>query len=215
MLFAGAACLVVVAVRFAWAMGVNAFFRWQYRRFGPAAGARRPLARPTLGGGIAISWCGMRGIVTLAAALALPEDFPFRDLILLTAFAVVLATLVAQGLTLRWLLGRVELPRDDSVEQEVGLARTETARAALAALDGAPERLREKYEARLRPAPEDGGPLAVFQEAAVEAQRRCLDRLRSDGRIGDTAFHLVEEEIDLLELAADPRLRPGGAAAAG
>ena len=49
LLFAGAACLVVVAVRFAWAMGVNVFVRWQYRRFGPAAGAGRPLARPTLG----------------------------------------------------------------------------------------------------------------------------------------------------------------------
>ena len=213
LLFAGAACLVVVAVRFAWAMGVNVFVRWQYRRFGPAAGAGRPLARPTLGGGIVISWCGMRGIVTLAAALALPEGFPFRDLILLTAFAVVLVTLVAQGLTLRWLLGRVRLPEDDSVEREVVLARAETARAALGALDGAPERLREKYEARLRPAAEDGAGLSAFQEAAVEAQRRRLDALRSAGSIGDTAFHLVEEEIDLLELAGDPRLRPGGAAA--
>lgn len=213
LVFAGAACLVVVAVRFAWAMGVNVFFHWQYRRYGPAAGARRPLARPTWQGGVVISWCGMRGIVTLAAALALPEGFPFRDLILLTAFAVVLVTLVAQGLTLRWLLGRVRLPEDDSVEREVMLARAETARAALGALDGAPERLREKYEARLRPAAEDGAGLSAFQEAAVEAQRRRLDALRSAGSIGDTAFHLVEEEIDLLELAGDPRLRPGGAAA--
>jgi CPA1 family monovalent cation:H+ antiporter len=214
-LFAGAACLVVVAVRFAYAMSVNALFRWQHRRYGPAAGAGRPLARPTWQGGVVISWCGMRGIVTLAAALALPEGFPFRDLILLTAFSVVLATLVAQGLTLRWLLGRMRLPEDDSVEREVELARAETARAALGALDGAPERLREKYEARLlRPAAGggDGGRLAAMQGAAVEAQRRRLDALRSDGRIGDTAFHLIEEEIDLLELAADPRLRPGGAA---
>ena len=47
-----------------------------------------------------ISWCGMRGIVTLAAAYALPEGFPYRDLILLTAFAVVLGSLLIQGLTL-------------------------------------------------------------------------------------------------------------------
>jgi hypothetical protein len=146
--------------------------------------------------------------------LALPEGFPFRDLILLTAFSVVLVTLVAQGLTLRWLLGRLRLPADDSVEREVELARAETARAALGALQGAPERLREKYEARLLPAGEGGARrrLAAAQEAAVAAQRRRLDALRSAGRIGDAAFHLVEEEIDLLELASDPRLRPGGMA---
>ncbi len=79
-------------------------------------------------------------------------------------------------------------------------------------MDGAPERLREKYEARLRPAAEDGAGLAALQAAAVEAQRRRLQELRADGSIGDTAFHLVEEEVDLLELAADPRLRPGEAA---
>jgi NhaP-type Na+/H+ or K+/H+ antiporter len=52
---------------------------------------------PTVEGGIVVSWCGMRGIVTLAAAYALPEGFPYRDLILLTAFAVVLGSLVIQG----------------------------------------------------------------------------------------------------------------------
>jgi CPA1 family monovalent cation:H+ antiporter len=127
---------------------------------------------------------------------------------------VVLATPVAQGLALRWLLGRVRLPEDASVEREVALARVETARAALGALEGAPERLREKCAARLRPAGSgDGGArLAEMQNAAVKAQRRRLDALRLDGSIGDTAFHLVEEEIDLLELATDPRLRAGGAA---
>ena len=95
----------------------------------------------------------------------------------------------------------------------MALARTETARAALGAVAEAPERLREKYEARLRPAlGNDGARLVEWQRAAVEAQRRCLDALRSAGRIGDDAFHQVEEEIDLLELAADPRLRPGPAA---
>ena len=58
------------------------------------------MAAPTLKGGIVVSWCGMRGIVTLAAAFALPPGFAYRDLILLTAFAVVLGSLVIQGLTL-------------------------------------------------------------------------------------------------------------------
>ena len=65
---------------------------------------RRSVAAPTVEGGIVVSWCGMRGIVTLAAAYALPEVFPYRDLILLTAFAVVLGSLVIQGLTLRPLI---------------------------------------------------------------------------------------------------------------
>ena len=65
--------------------------------------------RPTVRGGIVVSWCGMRGIVTLAAAFALPESFPYRDLMLLTAFAVVLGSLVIQGLTLRPLIAALRL----------------------------------------------------------------------------------------------------------
>ncbi len=211
-LFAGAACAVVLLARFAWVMGYNTAVRWKNRRFG--ASTRRPMLLPTWQGGVIISWCGMRGIVTLAAALALPEGFPFRDLILLTAFCVVLVTLCAQVLTLRWLLGRLGLEDDGSVEREVELARAETTRAALAALPpdaaGAPA-LRREYEARLGTAGAGDAWPAELQRAAVEAQRRCLGALRSAGRIGDEAFHRVEEEIDLLELTADPRLRPGGA----
>ena len=64
------------------------------------------MLRPTVGSGLIISWSGMRGIVSLAAAMALPPAFPYRDLIVLTAFAVVLGTLVIQGLTLKPLLAR-------------------------------------------------------------------------------------------------------------
>ena len=87
-----------------------------------------------------VAWCGMRGIVTLAAALALPDGvpdpFPYRDLILFTAFCVVLGTLVLQGMTLRPLMRVLALEDDGSVEREVRLARAETARAALAAVEG-------------------------------------------------------------------------------
>ena len=85
--------------------------------------------------GLIISWSGMRGIVTLAAALALPGNFPYRDLVVFCAFAVVLATLVLQGATLRWLIGRVGIPADDVVDREIGMARAETARAALRTLE--------------------------------------------------------------------------------
>jgi CPA1 family monovalent cation:H+ antiporter len=60
----------VIAVRIAWHMSFNAVVRWRDRRrgFHPP----RPMLRPTVGSGLVISWAGMRGIVTLAAALALP-----------------------------------------------------------------------------------------------------------------------------------------------
>src|SRR5712671_734048 len=113
------------------------------------------------GTGLVISWSGMRGIVTLAAALALPDGtpqtaFPYRDLIILCAFCVVLTTLVIQGLTLRPLLAVLGLKDDGSVAREVRLARVETAQAALRVLDGEQdghpsiEVLRSEYEARLR-----------------------------------------------------------------
>src|SRR6185295_17483803 len=96
---AGAVLLTVIVVRIAWQMSFNAVIRWRDRRFG--FHPPRPMLRPTVGSGLVISWAGMRGIVTLAAALALPVGFPFRDLIVLTAFFVVLGTLLVHGLTLK------------------------------------------------------------------------------------------------------------------
>jgi CPA1 family monovalent cation:H+ antiporter len=99
---AAAVLLTVIVVRMAWHMSFNAVIRWRERRFG--FHPPRPMLRPSVGSGLVISWAGMRGIVSLAAALALPVGFPFRDLIVFTAFSVVLGTLVLQGLTLGPLL---------------------------------------------------------------------------------------------------------------
>ena len=94
-------------------MSFNAVIRWRDRRHG--FHPPRPMLRPTVGSGLVISWAGMRGIVTLAAALALPEGFPARDLIVLTAFLVVLGTLLIQGLTLKALLRALNLHDGDPV----------------------------------------------------------------------------------------------------
>src|SRR6202043_2085176 len=114
---------------------------------------KRSTPVPTLKGGIVISWCGMRGIVTLAAAFALPNGFPYRDLILLTAFSVVLGSLVIQGLTLRPLIVGLPLKDGNLVEAEVGRARAIAYRAALDEIDGDPseaaEILRLEYRALL------------------------------------------------------------------
>ena len=217
-LCAGAVCATVIVVRIAWVMTYGAAVRWKRRHWKPTP--ERPA--PTIGGGLLASWCGMRGIVTLAAALALPvgpSPFPHRDLIVFCAFCVVLTTLVLQGLTLRPLMQRLGLHDDGTVEREVAIARAETARAALRALEGQPaaDLLRSEYQARLqaeesaaapKPAPRRDGSLAALQRRAVGAQRDALTDLRARQVIGDDAFHVVEEDIDLLELTAETRVQP-------
>jgi monovalent cation/hydrogen antiporter len=183
------------------------------------------LTTPTYRGALIVGWCGMRGIVTLAAALALPDGsaemaFHYRDLIILCAFCVVLTTLVLQGMTLRPLLLWVGLKDDGTVQREVQLARAETAKAALKVLEGQPARpaineLRRAYEARVRVSEEQtrlshgGSDLGTLHTRIVAAQRNTLINLRARWIIGDDAFHATEEEIDLIELTTDERIRPG------
>jgi CPA1 family monovalent cation:H+ antiporter len=197
----------------------------------PAASRRHPWPADavalTPGGAAVVGWCGMRGTVTLAAALALPAAMPFRDLIVVTAFAVVLGTLVLQGLTLRPLLLRLRLADDGMVEREVRLARVETLRAAVTAAAcctgaGTAELVLHRYELQLRRAEEDfaandsgashgavaaGAPQAEDRDAdvavvraATDAQRQRLAALRADGTIGDAAFQQVQEALDWAEL---------------
>src|SRR5688572_7080943 len=130
---AGAVLVTVIVVRFVWHMSFNAAVRWRDRRqgFNPP----RPMLRPTVGSGLIIAWAGMRGIVSLAAALALPPAFPFRDLIVFTAFSVVLGTLVIQGLTLKPLLRALDLKDDDPVGRELGAARNRALAAGLGRLE--------------------------------------------------------------------------------
>jgi CPA1 family monovalent cation:H+ antiporter len=225
--FAVSVCATVIVVRIFWWMPYNWWARRRLRR-SPAL-VRRPTMLPTIGSGLVISWAGMRGIVTIAAALALPvgkdgAPFPFRDLILLTAFCVVVGTLVIQGLTLGPIMRRVHLSPDDSVEREIGLARAKTAKAALRILEESANRdaaqvLRQEYEARLllgkdeaqdNPVIRRESALAKLQQAAVAAQRDALHDLRRQELIGDDAFHAVEAEIDVLDLTADARIRPDG-----
>ncbi len=195
-------------------MPYNWFVRWHIRRYG--VHLPRPMSLPTVGTGLLISWCGMRGIVTLAAALALPDGgapFPHRDLIVFCAFCVVLSTLVIQGATLRPLLKLLGLRDDGSVARELETARAETSRAAIQALESKGssadvEILRREYQARMRPGSTAPESLADLQQHAALAQRRALVDLRARSVIGDDAFHAAEEEIDLIELTASSRIRP-------
>ena len=213
---AGAVLLTVIVVRIAWVMTHNTIFRWKIRRFG--FHPPRPMSPPTVGSGLVISWSGMRGVISLAAALALPAGageggFPYRDLIVVTAFAVVLGTLVVQGLTLRPLIKALDLHDDDPVGREVEAARRRALEAALAtfAVDGsaAAEAVRREFDAHLNRAA--AGPAATgdarsargeIHRRALAAARRCALDLRARDDIGDAAFHRLEEEFDWMEMGS-------------
>jgi monovalent cation/hydrogen antiporter len=210
-LAAAAAVLVtVIVVRPAWHMTFNAVVRWRDRRFG--FHPPRPMLRPTVGSGLIISWSGMRGIVSLAAALALPAAFPYRDLIVLTAFAVVLGTLVLQGLTLKPLLRALNLHDDDPVGREINAAREQALRAALASLAAGASpvaaAVRQEFRAHLAHDRHDSRPDGSVRTAhgelhdrALQAARQAVHTMRGSHAIGDDAFHRVEEELDWLEMS--------------
>jgi Na+/H+ antiporter len=195
---AAAVCAAVIVARIVWVSAA-------------AAVSRRSRNVVALSGRAAyvVGWCGLRGIVTLAAALALPVNFPYRDLIFFTSFAVVLVTLVVQGMTLRPLIAWLDVRDDGTVEREAQLARVETLRSALAAIEAcgggeSAELFRRRYELRLQRVerhqdeidPEDAEVVRV----ATNAERQRLIELRDNGTIGDAAFQEVEQELDIKEL---------------
>jgi Na+/H+ antiporter len=218
---AAVVCVAVILARIAWVTGAAAFSRWRCRpRANGTPGPRDAVALNARSAAV-VGWCGMRGTVTLAAALALPDGanpFPYRDLILVTAFGVVLGTLVFQGLTLRPLLLRLRLEDDGTVDREVSFARAETLRAAVEAASRCPgaetaDLVRHRYVLQLRRAEKDldapgGAPEdtdgqeadAAVVRAATEAARRRLMALRADSTIGDAAFQRIQEELDWAEL---------------
>jgi CPA1 family monovalent cation:H+ antiporter len=218
-----AVCAATILARIAWVAGAAAVSRWRCR----AVDGPHDLVALSNREAAVVGWCGMRGTVTLAAALALPSSFPYRDLILFTSFAVVLGTLVLQGMTLRPLIAMLHLPNDDAVEREVRLARVETLRAALAACTtcaGAEtaELVRRRHELLLRRAEAEIGDNTEDDEngrwralpedaeavrAATTAERSRLVALRDNGTIGDAAFQVIEQELDLKELDLEQLVR--------
>ena len=200
-LVAVAVVATVILVRIAWLMTYGAAVRWKIRRFG--AGDRRPVLPPTIRGGLIASWCGMRGIVTLAAALALPSGegasaFPYRDLIVFCAFAVVFGTLVLQGLTLKPLVLALPLRDDDPVERETQYARAHLARLRLhGSVLQAGEGLAQESQ--------DASNQRLLRLEVHRRQREALQLLREREEIGDDAFHRLEWELDIEELDIDSR----------
>lgn len=199
---AGCVVLAIMATRFVVVMGWNRLAA----RFPQARG---PLPPPTLAQGVLVSWCGMRGLVSLATAFALPAGFPERDLVVLTAFAVVIATLAVQGLALTPLIRLLGLDRMDDPARELKDGRRALTEAALARLDGMAgdhaDNLRAMF--RAKSGADHAGWIAGYREAGlavVAAQRQALEELRGQDALGTDSYYRLQEELDWRELTLLP-----------
>ena len=219
-LYAGLISLTVIIVRFLWVFPATYIPRWASRSL------RERDPSPPWQAVSVVSWTGMRGVISLAAALALPlttqtgAPFPKRDLILFLTFCVILATLVVQGLSLPALIRALGLEDDGSQDEEEITGRIEVAEAALARIEelveeewvreDTAERVRGLYNYRrtrfsTRFDGDDDGleeRSAAYQRLLREllrTQRKRLIQLRDEGKIGDEAMHRIEHDLDLEE----------------
>ena len=211
--YAALVCAAVIVTRIAWVPVFAYLPRFLFPRI-RAADPYPPWQWP-----VVISWAGMRGAVSLVAALALPLDFPDRELILFLTFAVIVATLVLQGLTLPSLIHALHVVDDGSAEREDAKARIKAAEAALARLeelvaDGAvredtAERLRGAFgfranRFRARFDDEDDGSIeersVAYQRVMREliaAEQSALVHLRNERVIDDNVMQRVQRDLDL------------------
>ncbi len=207
----------LTAARFAWVFGSDVVIRLfnglGLKRY-PPLGARSSTV---------LCWAGVRGVVTLALALSLPESFPGRDFILITSFAVILGTVLVQGTTLGWVIKWAGLSEADSEkarmtmpEAEAAMAQAQFATVRDLAYDGDGQlihpQLLSKYQTRAEriidyvQRTDHYKPLlhAHFDVvlAAVATGRRELIRLHRAGEIDDETLHELERDLDLEELSA-------------
>ncbi|HZO61393.1 MAG TPA: Na+/H+ antiporter [Gaiellaceae bacterium] len=212
--------LAVILLRIVWVFPATYLPRWlvpRIREHDPSPPWRYPAF---------IGWTGMRGAVTIAAALLIPLEtdagspLPGRDLIVFFAFAVVLGTLVGQGLSLPLVIRALRLEEDDfGAESEEAHARVRAAEAALErldelaaedwVLDDTAERLRGAYRFRIdrftaRLDPDGDGKIEKrslkFQKLRrelLEAERHAVVELRNTGEISDEVMRRVERDLDL------------------
>jgi CPA1 family monovalent cation:H+ antiporter len=219
---AAVVCGTVIATRFAWVLPFNIVTRLLVRRFPRRHGDDPPDTRLAA----LLGWSGMRGAVSLAAALAIPlqtdagTPFPQRDLIIFLAYTVIVVTVVGQGLTLGRLIDLAGVYDDEeTVAEQEARARIQAAEAAIARLDELQdqdwvrdqthERMRALYEYRIRRFAsrlddEDDGDLEQrsqdyqrLRRKVLEAERAEMIRLRNRGEITDGIMRRMERDLDL------------------
>ncbi len=211
------ALVATVVARFVFVFGTAAILR-----AGSPGMRRQAWSSPVAG---LVSWAGMRGVVTLAAAQLIPEDLPERDVLLLAAFTVVVGTLLIQGSTLPWLVRRVGLPPPDPAEDALRAAELGDAASAagLRRLEelvtggepaGVVERLRDRSEARShaawerlgRPLADQDTPSATYCRLRMEmlaAERDVIVRARDEGRAPGEVLAAALAAIDVEESLLD------------
>ena len=211
----------VILVRFAWLIPAVYLGRLFTRK-------RRLRDKISAWQYIAISgWAGMRGVVSLAAAFALPvalsddRPFPGRNYILFLTFSVILTTLVLQGLTLPVLIRKLGIQQDAEADEEERRARLEANKAAIDFIENARAngkfsadavaRLRAEYDERVEQLelcaenPDDcRGEIATpqyqrLQRQALHVERKTIIRLRNERVINDDALRHIQRDLDLAE----------------
>jgi CPA1 family monovalent cation:H+ antiporter len=214
-------CATVVLVRIAWVFPATYLPRWL--GFGKCARDPVPPWQQT----VIVAWAGMRGVVSLAAALALPitiangQPFPARSYILFLTFCVILTTLVLQGLSLPFLIRKLRVRDDGIIESEERSARLKANEAAVAFIEekareeNFPEdvmaRVRAEYCDRIaqlnassqnsgNPAGEIATPIYQrLQHGALQVERKTIVKLRNSQEINDEALRRIQRDLDLAE----------------
>lgn len=201
--FAALVIFAVIALRMIWVLINNRLSI----AFPVVRGALTPA---TTRQSILIGWCGMRGLVTLATAFALPMDFPQRDLIVLTAFGVVIATLVVQGMTVYPLMRLLRINDESAQQTELADTRRDLAEAGLKFLDGktsaAATDVRHIFELdhanwSANSEVAEAKERRSLMLGALKAQRALLTELQQRNEISSDTYLILQEELDWKQLS--------------
>lgn len=212
---------VVIVLRIMWVFPAAYLPIWLFRRIREREGTRDPREVFLVG------WAGIRGSVTLAAALSIPlvtasgAPFPFRELIILLAASVIVITLVVNGLTLPWVIRWLQIRGDGTAEREERAARLATAQAAAAAIRQELPRLTKPAERDYAKALIDEYELRIQHDsanaerrhqveavrdterrlrlAALRAERDELMQLRESDVINDEVLRIIQSDLDHVE----------------
>ncbi|MEQ8302739.1 MAG: Na+/H+ antiporter [Cyclobacteriaceae bacterium] len=209
--------MATIVVRLIWIYPGAYLPRWLSK------GIRRNEARPSWKGVTIVGWAGMRGVVSLAAALALPltigndTPFPNRDLIIFLTFCVIFATLVLQGLTLPVLIKWFDIKGDDKQHLEDKEARLQIAGAVIEHIEinygllsgEVLNQIKTKYEIRIHRMRKDATEqnlsdeevkrFVQIQQELVDKEREEIRKLRKEGKISEEVLRKIEYELDLEE----------------
>lgn len=214
LLGAGAVLLTTIGARFVWMYPASYLPIYLSKRLREREGVPHP------GQVTVIAWSGMRGVVTLAAAAAIPQNVPGRDVIVFCAFVVTISTLLLQGTTLPWLISKIGFEGDDARQDALAEAQVQhrAAQAAVDRLDQEIENVPEHVRDQLRSLAEHRGnaawerlgrqeeesPAAAYRRLRtlmLKAEREEFIKARDQGEIDDEVLFRVLRELDLEEAA--------------